>query len=178
MIEVIHDLDVICMPHSNGQRALIDKDDLPRVEHINWCAKKNRRVTYACGHNPHTQKSVFLHRLIMNAKPGEQVDHINSEGCDCRKANMRLVTGSGNHWNCGPRQWKNKSSQYKGVSWVKRRQTWLAEIHAHVKRQWSQAFCDEVEAAKAYDAKAKQYHGEFCYQNFPARQEAANDVAV
>jgi len=101
----------------------------------------------------------------MNAPKGCLVDHINGDGLDNRRANLRLATPSQNNCN---KPGFNKSSKYKGVSRTDlKKKQWRAVIHYNNEMIHLGRFCNEVAAAKAYDKAAKKYHGEFAYLNFP-----------
>ncbi len=110
---------------------------------------------------------IQMHRIIMGAGKGEQVDHINGDGLDNRIENLRMCTYSENYQNSRKR--KNCSSKYKGVHFYKDSQNWRAMITIpntghpiHIG-----LFKEEIEAAKAYDAKASELFGEFARLNFP-----------
>jgi len=93
------------------------------------------------------------------------VDHINGNPLDNRKSNLRICTHAENSNNTGPR--KNNTSGYKGVYWAKRNKRWLAQITHNGKQVYIGHYKDKEEAARAYDAKAKEFQGEFAYLNFP-----------
>jgi len=106
----------------------------------------------------------------MGAIEGQQVDHKNPEATlDNRRQNLRLAALIENCWN------RSKSagmtSKFKGVSWDKRENKWKVEVKANKKRFNIGRFADELQAARAYDAFARQQHGEFAQLNFP--KEAA-----
>ena len=104
-----------------------------------------------------------MHRLILNAKKGEQVDHINRNGLDNRKKNLRLCSHSQNGIN-RPFQ-KNNSSGFKGVHKYKYGGKWEVSIEKGGKNFYVGVFSDKKEAALAYNKKAKELFGEFAYQN-------------
>ena len=104
-----------------------------------------------------------MHRVIMDAPKGMHVDHINGNGLDNRRENLRLCTNSQNHMN--RKTHRDSSSKYKGVSWNKRNSKWQAYIGSGIKRKNLGYFASESDAAKAYDIKAKECFGEFARLN-------------
>lgn len=102
----------------------------------------------------------YLHRLIMGAKKGEEVDHINHDRMDVRKKNLRLCKPSENAKN--RRAVKGK---YKGVHFSKKPKRWVAQITKDYRCYHIGFFHSAKEAAKAYNEKAKELHGEFAYLN-------------
>jgi len=105
-----------------------------------------------------------MHREVLNMANYMYVDHINHNGLDNRKANLRLATKSQNAWNSSGRRGR---SGFKGVSFEKKTGLWRASIAYHGEKKYLGNFHDKREAAKAYDRAAKKYHGEFASLNFP-----------
>ena len=108
-----------------------------------------------------------MHRLILNAPKGLVVDHINGNGLDNRKANLRLCTPAQNACNVRPRP--GETSKYKGVAFIKRERRWQVRISFRNKRKWIGYFDTEIDAARAYDQAARRLHKEFASLNFPDR---------
>jgi hypothetical protein len=101
----------------------------------------------------------------MNAPRGLLVDHRNTNGLDNRRSNLRLATYSQN--NCNKAKRKNTSSRYVGVCFNKQLKRWGAYIKPQGKKIFLGYFDNEIDAAHAYDAAARKYHGEFARLNFP-----------
>jgi hypothetical protein len=120
------------------------------------------------------RKMQKMHRLIMlNSNPKFEirntkllVDHINGNGLDNRRANLRLATYTQNNWNNRQRV-ERYSSKYRGVSWHKRWGKWSAVISVKGRKKHLGYYRDEKEAAEAFDRAAKKYRGEFAVLNFP-----------
>ena len=113
-----------------------------------------------------TNTFVHMHRMIMKPPKGMVVDHINCDGLDNRRANLRFATRQQNKCNTRPIS-RRCSSKYKGVFWARDRCKWRAVVTSKGKRMNLGAFDNEVEAARVRDAAAKKYHGQFAWLNFP-----------
>lgn len=111
-----------------------------------------------------------MHRVIIEAPDEMFVDHINHNGLDNRRSNLRLATRSENTQNRRKISTKTRS-RYKGLSLHKeRRKGWSARIRVKGKSKFLGFFADEIEAGKAYDRAARKYHGEFAVLNFEGKQ--------
>jgi hypothetical protein len=91
------------------------------------------------------------------------IDHINGDGLDNRRANLRLATVAQNAWNSKKR---NSRSGYKGVWFARDKGLWRAAIVYHGRRIHLGYFKDKISDAKAYDTAARKYYGEFAKPNF------------
>jgi hypothetical protein len=100
---------------------------------------------------------------------GMVVDHIDHNGLNNQKKNLRICTFAENCRNL--RSSRHKNSKYKGVHWHKRRKKWAAQISCNNKTYHLGYFTNEIEAAKAYDRAAKKYHGKFASLNFNSCQK-------
>lgn len=103
-----------------------------------------------------------MHRLIMNTPKGIEVDHINHNGLDNRKTNLRNCRRNDNK--------KNRvawgKSKYVGVCHLDNNK-FLAHIRINGRLKHLGIFLNEEDAARAYDKAAKEYHGEFANFNYP-----------
>lgn len=147
--------------------ALVDPEDYERFKGYEWSVKSNNRSHYTFRFGPKGHNDfIFMHREIIKAGEGKVVDHINHNGMDNRRANIRPATYTQNM--CNRIKFSNSSSsKYKGVYFKKWNNKWVARIGIDGKSLWLGYFEDEVEAAKAYDRAAKKYFGEFACLNFP-----------
>lgn len=155
------------IPLSNGKFALVSDEDYERIGRYNWSYDPNgyacRMVQVARVDGKRTRRKVLMHRQILRAAKGVEVDHANHDGLDNRRENIRTVSHAQNRHNARPR--KNGSSQYKGVSYHKRDGNWRASIAVNgIKRELG-TFRSEHAAALAYNAAAYEAWGEFAYQN-------------
>lgn len=100
-----------------------------------------------------------MQNTIMNPVKGMIVDHIDHNGLNNQRSNLRVCTISENNQNRRPKKGKN----YLGTKFVKSTNKW----HAILRTKFIGTFLSEIEAAKAYDKAAKEKFGEFAYLNFP-----------
>jgi len=107
-----------------------------------------------------------MHRQIINIPQGLVCDHINRNGLDNRKANLRPATVSQNLCNRPKRKTKTRSI-YKGLEWDKLQNKWKARIQFNNRQIYLGSFAAEADAAKAYDNAAHRLHGRFASLNFP-----------
>jgi hypothetical protein len=154
------------IPLTQGQYAAIDLCDAPLIAGKNWCAKwrrKRKAFVAATSRRENKSRELMLHQLICPAPAGLEIDHINRNPLDNRRANLRVCTRSQNEANKPPR--KGGTSRYKGVS--KSRSGWFVSIRRNGKSVYVGLFQNEAEAGAAYDRAALDVFGEFAYLNFP-----------
>jgi hypothetical protein len=155
---------------SRGEYAIVDVKDYGWLSKYKWFAQEGQRTLYACRRERVSrggkQRAVAMHREIMGAVKGELIDHINHDGRDNRRVNLRKATRAENAQNRRKPRVKSKS-KYKGLSWQKRTGKWSVRIQVDWEHKCIGTFTDELEAAKAYDKAAKKHHGEFASLNFP-----------
>ena len=153
------------IPLTGGEVALIDLDDWPLVSQYTWSASRERWATYAVAswdRVNHRRAHIRMHRLIVGAQPGQQIDHWDHNGLDNRRTNLRMATPSQNAANNRPTSGR---SGYKGVSWHKQCGKWVATITVDRRSRHLGLFEDPWEAAQAYNAAAVEAWGEFAYVN-------------
>lgn len=140
---------------------LVDEEDFTLLSHHKWYAAKRGYGYYA--QRTVKRKTVQMHRVVLNAAKGEQVDHINRNTLDNRRCNLRIASHSQNEWNRGKQ--KNNRSGYKGVIYSERDKIFTARIRIYSKLIHLGTFKDKKDAARAYNEAAKRHHGEFAYVN-------------
>lgn len=147
---------------NTGEIALVDDDDFEKVNHIKWYVQKNRKTLYAT--NTWMRKITMMHRLIMgNPKDSNiVVDHINGNGLDNRKSNLRLITRRDNVLRSGCHS-HNKVG-YKGVRKFGKKYYTYATING--KQTCIGKYTTPEEAAHAYDDAVFKEYGEIAYRNF------------
>jgi hypothetical protein len=152
---------------TQGKIAIVDAEDFERLNRYRWCACKCKGTYYAV--RVEHGRTVRMHREIMRAPKGMLVDHADHNGLNNRKSNLRLCTNAQNSYNQQANA--NGTSRYKGVSWHKCSRKWSARVRCDGKFYNLGDYKDEIEAAKAYDRKARELFGEFACLNFPERME-------
>ena len=148
-----------------GQYAKVDPEDYEPLSKYDWYLMKFKNTQYAV-RIENGFSIIHMHREIMQPPKGMVVHHVNHDGKDNRKENLRIVTYKQNAVNNKPKA-GNCTSKYKGGYWHKQRRKWAVGLSHNRKKIYIGVFDDEVEAAKAYDTAAKKYHGEYAYLNFP-----------
>lgn len=156
------------IPLTKGKFAIIDPDDYELVSKYKWHAWYSGGNWYARA-NYWTKKdgklkciSLLMHRLILNPPSDMLVDHINGNGLDNRRSNLRCATHAENMRN-RHRSWG--TSKYKGVR--RDRNKWRASIRKDKKDYFLGYFSKQISAALAYDKVAIEMFGEFARTNFP-----------
>ena len=104
-----------------------------------------------------------MNRIKMNVERWTQIDHINGNGLDNRKCNLRFANANQNQHNRKTN--KNNKSGYKGVCWHKRHNKWISRISINNKLIHLGLFNDKLDAANTYNNAAIKYYGEFANLN-------------
>lgn len=153
---------MIEIPLTQGKVALIDEEDFELVNNYKWhYNRKSHKYGFAVASGGRRGLRIIMHRLITNAPPGFEVDHINGNPLDNRRNNLRIVTHSQNQKNMRT----SPKSGYKGVSWQKKAKKWQVHLMNNGKKYYLGLFCDIKEAAKAYNIAALEHFGEFAKLN-------------
>jgi hypothetical protein len=147
----------------------VDDDDSDLVAPHKWSSMRTQSGnTYA--YATIAGRRIYLHHLITNRAPRGKgrcvVDHVNGDGLDNRRSNLRPAINKQNGANRD--SWGGRS-RFKGVSWSKAHQTWQAHIMTDGRSQFLGYFEVETEAARAYDHAALDAFGEFARLNLPHR---------
>ena len=150
--------EVTVIPLTQGQISMIDTEDWSIVRHYSWCADKTTSGKFYAKTTV-KRSSIRLHSLIMNCPKGFEVDHINGNTLDNRKANLRVCSHSENCKNQPVR--KNNSSGFTGVTFNKEKQKWTAQITINKKVTNLGRFNNKEDAILAYKTASELHFGEF-----------------
>ena len=167
-VDVLAASRAVAVPLGRGLFAIVDEDDRDLVAGQRWYASRLGRRTYAYrrigtgASAPHE----FMHRYLFGLAKDDPrcLDHVNGNGLDNRRSNLRFATKAENGRNRGPN--RNNTSGYKRVCWHKGARKWLASIQVDRLQISLGLYDDPIEAALAYDLAAIEHHGEFARPNF------------
>ena len=154
---------------TQGKVALVDDDDYEYLNQFKWYAHRQRTGNYYAGRSMNrkmrSQRTLHMHRFIMDPPDNLTVDHIDGNGLNCQRSNMRLCTHAQNVLNRKP----ICIAGYIGVQIKHQRGT--TSIHAEIaykkKRYYLGTFKTIEDAARARDAKAIELYGEYARLSFP-----------
>lgn len=147
---------------TQGKEAIVDAGFYDKLNEYKWHAKRVkcgnfyavRRQRYQDG----SRKIIYLHHLVAGFPlNGYVVDHISGDSLDNRKENLRIVTRRQNACNKKVVREGNKSSKYLGVTWVKNRKMWKAQIRIGNKQLFIGNFTNECDAFNAYKLEAQKW---------------------
>lgn len=159
------------IPLTCGKVALVDDEWFDRLNKHNWQAVKMGRkghtqFWYAVRKAPAydgKRRAIFMHREVSGAKRGWVVNHRDFDGLNNQNINLDVCTYAEN--SRYRRRKPRASSRFKGVSWNRFHKLWVARIASEETNYYLGSFDDELAAARAYNAKAKELFGDFAYLN-------------
>lgn len=162
------------VPLLGGGEALIDVADLPLILPFRWRIMRGGSTPYAvaaAGQGRKGRTLLSMHRVILGAVPGQVVDHVNHDGLDNRRANIRLASHAQNM----RRVRREGEVGFRGV--VRHRAGYQAQISVDNRTIYLGKFADAERAARAYDAAALRLGGSFAVLNFPDNPPCVEDMA-
>ena len=151
---------------TQGYIAQVDDEDFEYLSQFKWHACKNGKNIYAERSYFKDGKSyhIFMHREIIKAGKGIEIDHAKGNGLNNQKSNLRECTHSQNLMNSS--KYKNATSKFKGVYFDKKAKKWIARLSIDGKNKYLGCSLSEIEAAKMYDMKAKEIYGDYARLNY------------
>jgi hypothetical protein len=148
------------IPLTQGKQTIVDDKDFELLSKFKWCYS----VGYAARRD--SRKSfILMHRVIIKTPNGMLTDHINGNGLDNRRSNLRICTKSQNMMNATGKR-TNNTSGFIGVSWNVNAHKWAAQLMVNGKHIHFGYFDNPIDAARAHDEGALRYHGNFAKLNF------------
>lgn len=153
---------MIEIPLTQGMFAQIDDEDYEKVSKYKWTYCSAGYAFYSEHSSAPNRLVLMLHRYIIDAPNGFEVDHIDRNGLNNQKSNLRLATRAQNLANRG-KLGKNKSSKYKGV--CRHKNKWQASIKTSGEQIYLGRYETEEAAAMAYNYAAQKYFGEYAFLN-------------
>jgi hypothetical protein len=151
------------IPLSQGKITLVDDEDYDYLNQWKWTYFTNSNCEYAARNQD--KKAILMHRVILGdpfCNNGLDTDHINRDGLDNRKINLRFCTHQQNQWNRG--KFKNNKSGFIGVYYE--RGKWRASSRANHTHTFIGYFDTAEEASQAYKQFVLKAYGEFAETNF------------
>lgn len=163
--------EIILDRGKTGLIAIVDEADFEELNRFRWRSKKAHKcenLFYAVRTSLKTESikktAILMHRQILKLTDKTViVDHKNRNGLDNQRCNLRTCTISQN--NANRSAMPNKTSSFLGVCYNHDRKKWLAAISSNNQTRIIGRFNTEIEAAIAYNNKAKELHGEFANLN-------------
>lgn len=165
---------------NSKQYAIVDPADFYNLSEYPWWLAKRRDSFFRVirlSNEGNSYRIIAMHRQIMQTELNANrsmlnaslvIDHINHNNLDNRRANLRVVTIAQNNRN---RRSSGGVSKYKGVTYHRENKLFIARITINRKRLFLGCFHNDIEAARAYDAAAKKYHGQYACLNFPTEEK-------
>jgi hypothetical protein len=150
--EIRGDTTAIFLKRRNGQiiETLIDTADLPMLKKYNcsWSASWNKETNSYYVKANHEGKTILLHRIILGARDGIDVDHIYHDTLDNRKSKLRSITHSENMQN--PKSVRKDSrTGIRGVDWMKKLNKWRVRVQVNGRQYHIGVFNDIISAKLA-----------------------------
>lgn len=153
------------IPLSQGKFAIVDADDYAWLAQWKWSYNKGYAIR-----NKYSERvggkvraeGIRMHREILSAPKGMQVDHVDGNGLNNTRENLRICSSQQNNRN---RKAVEGTSKFKGVTVYCPGEKWFAQIWVNKKSIFLGYFKDEKEAARAYNEAAKKHFGEFARLN-------------
>ncbi len=164
-----------------GKCAKVDDSDFEWLNQLKWSLKidsKNPDKFYAfrMARMGHSRKHILMHRFILGMFDSQiQCDHWNGDSIDNQRDNLRAASARQNAFNTGSR--KNNTSGFRGVALHKVTGKWRAQIRVGSVNKWLGLFDSPESASLAYEAAAREAHGEFYHEPHRIQEAQTNPHA-
>lgn len=145
---------------TNGEVTQVDDNTYGLLSQYSWTQDGSAKGYVLCTSEINERR---IHRLIIGAKPGEYVDHIDGNPLNNQYSNLRICSRRQNHYNRKVN--KNSDSKFKGVTYNKGIEMYTAQIRFNGKLKYLGCYMDKVKAAEAYNEAATKYFGEYARLN-------------
>lgn len=155
---------------TQGKFARVSRKDYDFLNQWKWHYSHGyavRRIHRRLGKDRYTGTYLYMHRLLMECPDGMVVDHINGDGLDNRRGNLRVCSQQKNLWN--RRVQSNNKLGVKGVRWNKHKNRYEPQIIVNGKKVYLGRYKTVEEASRAYREAAIKYFGEFAYADIERR---------
>ena len=143
---------------TQGKQAVVDDEDYEWLSKYTWCVSNHNGTDYAVN-----SRLEYMHRLILDPSPGMFCDHINHDGLDNRRENVRICTRTENQQNRRPQS--GFVSKFKGVYRHSVHKRWVAQIKIASKAYYCGLYKNEEDAALVYNIYAVTLFGKFAVLN-------------
>jgi hypothetical protein len=148
---------------SQNKYTQVDDSDFEELNKYKWMAKKDKKNFYVARHSKGgTRKLILMHRVVANTPNGMFTDHIDGDGLNNQKSNLRVCSNQQNSVNRGKNN--NNTSGLKGVYWVQNGKSsgkWRALIGFKGKFIHLGLFSSKEAAYEAYCTACCKLHGDF-----------------
>lgn len=156
------------IPLSQNKFATVDDQDYDWLSRHKWSYDPKGYAARSVRSDNGRYTVLYMHRAILNASGPCVVDHIDADGLNNQRSNLRITTVAQNVYNARPQK---KTSNYKGVSIHRQTNLWQASIKKGSTRIFLGLFENEEAAARMYNAAARYLFGEHAFTN-----DVANDT--
>ncbi len=150
---------------TRGLVAIVDDEDYEFLAQRSWCASKAKNRHGGFYAMNRSLPGSYMHRIIMQAGEGQQVDHINHDTLDNRRRNLRICSAAENSWN-RPNMKPNMTG-YRGVNFRKARGKYVGVVRKGGRARYTKQCETALEAAVERDILAIKLHGRYAVLNFP-----------
>lgn len=158
---------------TRGKVTLVDDEDYDQLRALKWHAIGSDKYGWYAACIIHGS-TVEMHRFILGRPAGMEVDHVDRNGLNNTRNNLRLATHAENMRNrCIAR---NNTSGFKGVHWNRKDSRRVAQMKFNGQYIYLSYYCNAIDAARAYDSKASELYGEFARLNFPNEILSGEDI--